>query len=67
MDAWYLVRSVTSANEKHHWASVCRDEPAINELYDKNNCTEEVYFGEKVQIDNIDTGSWYSILNVSTR
>ena len=53
---------------KNHWASVCRGEPAVDELSeDENNSTQEVYFGEIVQIDNVDTGSWYSVLNVGTR
>ena len=33
----------------------------------ENNCTKEVYFEKIVQIDNIDTGSWYFILNVGMK
>lgn len=49
--------------KKNHWANVCQNE--VSELNDEND-EEELYFGEVVNVDSVETGSWFSVVRVST-
>ena len=55
---------------RNHWEAMCKtDKQSINELQDESvdeESTQEVYLGEVLHIDNVESGSWFADLNVNT-